>query len=110
MIPYTVAPVWIKVSKAEFEEFIQTYPRPLSRGVSMICEPPEVSYYDPQLADLVSFSTVAYTYWYENNLESVYYVPQSKRVYNIMENYEECFANRVVSGGGIIPAEGGADG
>lgn len=37
---------WIKVSKQQFDDFIKTYPRSLRSDVSLICEPPERTFYD----------------------------------------------------------------
>jgi hypothetical protein len=34
------------VTKEQFEQFIQSYPRPLNRNVALMCEPPVVTYND----------------------------------------------------------------
>lgn len=39
-----------EVTKEEFEEFIATYPNPLQRGVTTICEPPQLDIMDPKRA------------------------------------------------------------
>ena len=95
MITYTVAPIWKSVSKSEFEEYLQKYPRPLVRNVYMAVEPPSVSYNDFQLADLFPFCAVASTSIYETNPDSFYFVPEQERVYKVVTNFEECFTNRI---------------
>lgn len=37
---------WIKVTKEQFDAFVEAYPNKLTSDVSMICEPPQRTFYD----------------------------------------------------------------
>lgn len=50
-----------EVTKDEFDRFISAYPRPLSYGVTRICEPPMGHYYDEQLPSQAQRGSVEYS-------------------------------------------------
>lgn len=91
---YTVEPNNIQVTKEEFYEFIQNYPRKLVRDVTGICDPPYVSYNDFELANRWPCSVVAATYLYDNEPDGYYYEPEEQRIYRIMKNYQEVFESK----------------
>ena len=80
---------WEYVSKDEFVEFINTYPRKLNRDVFGASEPPYISYNDFMLAKTWPESVVAYTYLYEDNPGDYYYQPEEKRIYAILKKLYE---------------------
>lgn len=83
-------PIKKNVTRQEFEDFIKNYPRPLERDCFGAFEPPLITYNDFALADRWPDSVVASTYLYDG----YYYVPENKRKYFIIVNYEELFENR----------------
>ena len=91
---YTVEPITKKVSKTEFQEFINNYPRKLERDVCGVCDPPVVTYNDFKLANRWPYSVVARTWMYEDDPQHYYYMPEEERDYQIMENYAECFDSK----------------
>ena len=91
---YSVEPIMKKVTKQEYVDFINNYPRPLVRDVTGICEPPYVSYNDFELADRWHYSVVASTSLYDDNPNGYFYCPEEDRDYRIMSNYEEVFNSR----------------
>lgn len=74
MTPQMELPPFKKVGWNEFQSFLNKYPRPLSRYVSMIYEPPKVILYDSALHPDPFQSVVAYrdTDGGSANLEIVY--------------------------------------
>ena len=78
-IYYNVEPVFKKVTKQEYEKFINTYPRNLVMNAYGVCEPPLITANDFELAPMWPFSIVAKTW---------------ANQYLIVENYEEMFASR----------------
>lgn len=48
---YTEEPKEKRVSKQEFIEFLENYPRKLERDVYGVCDPPAISYNDFELAN-----------------------------------------------------------
>ena len=91
---YTAKPVHKRVSKEEFDRFIENYPRPLTYDVTGICEPPAVSYNDFKLANRWPYSIVASTHIYDDDPKGYYYEPEEKRSYIIIENYQELFDSK----------------
>ena len=74
---YSVSPIFKRVSKEEYEEYLKHYPRPLEPDYYGVFEPPLITWNDFQLADRWPFSVVARTY-----------------PYLIAENIEEVFASK----------------
>ena len=91
---YSVEPKEKLVTKQEFIDFLNSYPRKLIRDVTGICDPPSVSYNDFELADRWPHSTVASTFLYDNDPNGYFYSPEEDRTYIVMENYEEVFDSR----------------
>jgi hypothetical protein len=91
---YTIEPEMKQVSKAEFIDFINNYPRKLERDFYGVCEPPLITYNDFELANRWPYSIVAKTWVYEDEPGHYYYVPEEGREYIIMANYEECFNSK----------------
>lgn len=91
---YSVEPITKEVSKQEFIDFLNNYPRPLARDCCGISEPPAISYNDFELADRWPYSVVANTWLYDDNPDEYYYTPEEDRSYYIMTNYEEVFNSR----------------
>ena len=91
---YSVKPIMKKVTKEEFLNYIQNYPRKLDRDVFAACEPPSVTYNDFELADRWPYSIVANTWIYDDKPGSYLYEPEEKRDYKIMVNIEEVFNSR----------------
>ena len=91
---YTVEPVMKTVTKDEFINFIQNYPRPLKTDIYAVCEPPFLTYNDFALANRWPHSVVASTYVYDNDPDGYYYEPEESREYRIMANFEDCFASK----------------
>ena len=91
---YTVEPNNIQVTKEEFYNFIKNYPRRLVYDVTGICDPPQASYNDFELANRWPHSVVAFTYGYEDNPGDYFYTPEEKRTYCIVTNYEELFKSK----------------
>jgi len=91
---FNVEPVFKKVSKREFIDFINHYPRKLDLDVYGVCEPPSITYNDFELANRWPYSIVASTMAYSDDPKDYYYTPEEERFYKIMENFEEVFNNR----------------
>lgn len=91
---FNVEPIFKEVSKREFIDFINYYPRKLDRDVYAVCEPPSITYNDFELANRWPYSIVASTMAYSDNPKDYYYTPEEERFYKIMENFEEVFDNR----------------
>lgn len=89
---YTVEPIKKKVSKEEFQTFLDNYPRKLTYDWSGISEPPVISYNDFELANRWPYSVVAYTWAYSDDPNDYYY--SSNPSFFIMENYEEVFNSK----------------
>lgn len=91
---YTCDPIMKKVTKQEFIDFINAYPRKLERDIFGAFEPPAVSYNDFELANRWPYSIVASTMLYSNDPNDYYYEPEEKRIYTIMINYQEVFLSK----------------
>ena len=91
---YTAEPIYKKVSKQEYIDFIKKYPRLLERDVFGACDPPYVTYNDFELANRWPYSIVADTYLYDDEPNKYYYEPEESRTYRILINYKECFNSK----------------
>lgn len=91
---YSINPIKKKVTKEEFNEFLNKYPRRLTCDVCGISDPPAISYNDFKLADRWPYSIVANTWAYDDDPSGCFYEPEEKRDYYIVENYEEVFNSR----------------
>lgn len=80
---YTVSPAFKQVTKEQFDEFIQAYPRKLETDAYGVFEPPLISFNDFELASMWPYSIVAKS-WGDR--------------YLVAENYEEMFASRTADG------------
>ena len=88
---YTAKRNLVEVSKEEFINFINNYPRPLDRDVCGISDPPLISYNDFELANRWPDSIIASTFLYDDNPNDYFYEPPEERTYRILKNYQECF-------------------
>lgn len=79
-----------KVTKQEFIDFCNSYPRALIRHVCGISDPPAVSYNDFEIG-WWPLSVVASTYAYDDNPKDYFYEPEEKRFYSIVINHEELY-------------------
>ena len=79
-----------EVTKQEFIDFCNSYPRPLTRDVCGISDPPAVSYNDFEIG-WWPLSVVASTHLYTDNPEDYFYTPEEKRFYSIVINYKELY-------------------
>lgn len=79
-----------EVTKQEFIDFCNSYPRSLARDVCGISEPPAVSYNDFEIG-WWPLSVVASTHLYTDNPEDYFYTPEEKRFYSIVINYKELY-------------------
>lgn len=91
---YTAEPVSKQVSKQEFIEFINHYPRRLDVDCWGACEPPFLSYNDFALANRFPYSIVASTFAYDNDPSGYYYEPEEERTYTIIINYAELYDSK----------------
>ena len=91
---YTEEPKEKRVSKQEFIEFLNNYPRKLERDVYGVCDPPAISYNDFELANRWPYSVVASTFAYDDNPDGYYYEPDEERIYRVVENFEELFESK----------------
>ena len=91
---YTVEPVMKRVTKEEFDAWLEAYPRHLEVDVCGICDPPSITYNDFELADRWPSSVVASTHAYDDKPGEYYYTPEEERYYSVMENFEDVFASR----------------
>lgn len=91
---YLVEPIFKKVSKTEFNNFLNEYSRKLNVDVCGISDPPLISYNDFKLADRWPYSIVAQTLVYDDNPGDYFYEPEESRDYYIAVNYEEVFNSR----------------
>ena len=91
---YTTKPIYKKVSKEEYLNFIYNYPRDLEGDICGISDPPLITYNDFELANRWPYSVVAKTWDYNDTPGHYYYEPEEKRDYIIMSNYEEVFNSR----------------
>ena len=91
---YTAEPKREKVDKETFKNFIKNYPRKLERDVYAVYDPPLITYNDFELANRWPHSVVAFTYGYEDNPGDYFYMPEEKRTYCIVTNYEELFKSK----------------
>ena len=79
-----------EVTKQEFIDFCNSYPRPLTRDVCGISDPPAVSYNDFEIGWWPS-SVVASTHLYADNPKDYFYTPAEERFYSIVINYKELY-------------------
>lgn len=79
-----------EVTKQEFIDFCNSYPRALVRDVCGISEPPAVSYNDFEIG-WWPLSVIASTYEYDDNPEDLFYTPEEERFYSIVTNYEKLY-------------------
>ena len=79
-----------EVTKQEFIDFCNSYPRPLTRDVCGISDPPAVSDNDFEIGRW-PLSVVASTHLYADNPEDLFYTPEEKRFYSIVINYKELY-------------------
>ena len=79
-----------EVTKQEFIDFCNSYPRSLARDVCGISDPPAVSYNDFEIG-WWPLSVVASTHLYTDNPEDYFYTPEEKRFYSIVINYKELY-------------------
>ena len=77
-----------EVTKQEFIDFCNSYPRALVRDVCGISDPPAVSYNDFEIG-WWPLSIIASTHAYADNPEDYFYVPEEERFYSIVINYKE---------------------
>jgi hypothetical protein len=91
---YTKKPIFKRVTKQEFEEFLNLYPRALEKHGSAICEPPNISYNDFELANRWPYSIVANTFLYSDDENSYYYEPPEEKKYYILINYKKVFDSK----------------
>lgn len=91
---FTIEPIYKDVTKSEFESFIKAYPRKLDFDVYRVWDPPSLTYNDFELANRWPYGIVASTFGYDDDPKGYFYEPPEKRIYRILENYEELFANR----------------
>ena len=91
---YTCDPIMKKVTKQEFIDFINSYPRKLERDVFGACDPPSVTYNDFELANRWPYSIIASTMLYSDKPEDYWYTPEEERIYKIMINYQEVFLSK----------------
>ena len=91
---YTCDPIMKKVTKQEFIDFINSYPRKLERDVFGACDPPSVTYNDFELANRWPYSVIASTMLYSDKPDDYWYAPEEERTYNIMINYQEVFLSK----------------
>ena len=82
------------VSKEEFMEFIDNYPRKLTPDVFGAYEPPLITYNDFELANRWPYSIVAKTLAYDDRPGDYYYTAPERRHYYIAVNYEEAFNSK----------------
>ena len=80
-----------QTTKEEFENFIRNYPRKLKRDCCGISVPSAIFYIDSELADKWPDNTVAYTWTYSDDPDDYFYIPEEKRKYYIMQNYQKVF-------------------
>lgn len=76
------------VTKQEFIDFCNSYPRALTSDVYGISEPPAVSYNDFEIG-WWPLSIIASTRLYVDNPEDLFYIPEEERFYSIVTNYQE---------------------
>lgn len=79
-----------EVTKQEFIDFCNSYPRALARDVCGISDPPAVSYNDFEIG-WWPLSVVASAHLYTDNPEDYYYAPEEERFYSIVTNYKELY-------------------
>lgn len=72
-----------QVSKQEFMNFIENYPRKLTVDICGISDPPLVTYNDFEKADKWPDSVVASTVKYSDDPNDYFYQPEEKRKYFI---------------------------
>lgn len=72
----------IRVTREEYQEFIENYPRELVKHVCAIVEPPLITFNDFTLGDWPD-SVVSRTWAYSDIKGDRYYEPMEKRRYYI---------------------------
>ena len=91
---YTADRYMALVSKEEFDDFLNHYPRHLDVDVCAISDPPAISYNDFELANRWPDSVVASTLAWDDDPKDYFYCPPEKREYRILKNYQECFDSK----------------
>ena len=79
-----------EVTKQEFIDFCNSYPRALIRDVCGISDPPAVSYNDFEIG-WWPLSVIASTRLYADDPKDYFYTPAEERFYSIVTNYEELY-------------------
>ena len=79
-----------EVTKQEFIDFCNSYPRSLVRDVCGISDPPAVSYNDFEIG-WWPLSVIARTHLYADDPEDYFYTAAEERFYSIVTNYEELY-------------------
>ena len=74
---------WVEVSKADFDQYIKEYPKPLERDITHICEPPLMTFNDFSEGKVWPQSIVAKAQLYDGSeyhgvRTFVYYLPNRK--------------------------------
>ena len=70
-----------RVTKEEYEAFLQSYPRKLLLNVTGICEPPAINHYDLSLGE---HALVAHTFAYSDDPSDYWYESEEERWYEIL--------------------------
>lgn len=91
---FNVAPEFKKVSKEEFKEYLNNYPRELVFDAYRVCEPASLTWNDFELADRWPYSIIARTSDYDEFNGTEWEIPEEERTYSVLANIEEVFANR----------------
>jgi hypothetical protein len=91
---YTAEPEFKQVTRAEYEEFLKNYPRPLRSDVCAICDPPVITHNDFELANRWPYSVIARTWLYDDKPGQYFYEPEEKRKFYICVNYRELFDSK----------------
>jgi len=71
---------WVEVSKADFNQHISDYPKPLEKDIARMCEPPMLTYNDFSNGKVWPQSIVAKVQLYDGSeyhggRDPVYYLP-----------------------------------
>jgi len=87
---YLYDPIIKEVSKEDFMDFINKYPRKLTKLYDGSKTPPLITYHDFEMSTKWLYSIVATTFDYDFPDEYCYQ-PENKRAYRIMANFEDIF-------------------
>ena len=83
--------IYENVSKKQFQEFIDNYPRKLTVHTVNFCSPPLVTYIDFEIGEALD-GIVAKEYLGTDEKDDLWYMPRNQR-YCILKNYNEVFQN-----------------